>query len=768
MRLIILNCCRFTKILAILNAQAVMISVNDCGCIGNIRQIDSAQPFGDYFLNMSLPNSRSTLLHLMKTVYSGAGTFDSMAILAEFDSESKQIVQSEYEIKIHSDVSLWRLPSYGFLKVSLRKSSRDVKCSKELPEDFKLLEGSISSTDSPASRIQMIEEYFHMDRSKEIYCEAHALLRAVGRLSGKDPSRNVSLSQERLAIVIGAFNSIVLSPTQKFQLLDFLNREERLIAEDKLGIMPFIFTPNNLTGCYRLNLSKVGSRDRDIAIQLLEKRKRARSYLDRISKRSNSGLRAEVELMWRNARTLILKPMETIAQDVRLGDVDNFRIPNEGILIIDFVDLHDRDEQRLSNFQHFCIEPARFAEILANLRSRCSSQDILLEIRQLANKNLFTCLQVVALIELFPIDTINRYARVEVAVCLFSRITDWRGFRHVVRHVGARLVSDVEHRLGKVNLYGDMVVNPVGWWELDLEKCDERWLMQELVHLANKEPGNNLIEFTLDCCSFNVPREWLLEVPAEHTVTFFYCRSEKVIQKCMHYGSWTDSLSQPSPTSFPPRFYIPSLPDSDASSSSAPDELPQSNQQWTWVEMEKIRVVADSLRRHSRSAEAMFAEMDADGGGEISRAEFSLGLMAVGAWLGPEQLQALFAVIDHDRSGDISAAELLLFWVHAPPLRAHDGEQQAYWQARGVSAGAYARLLGFYDVRSWYPSDEVRLYGMDRERYTLIDEPTLVVRTVYDSSATRLVSLIGRAGGRHAKGSRSCAAGGGSGPSEAP
>lgn len=164
----------------------------------------------------------------------------------------------------------------------------------------------------------------------------------------------------------------------------------------------------------------------------------------------------------------------------------------------------------------------------------------------------------------------------------------------------------------------------------------------------------------------------------------------------------------------------------------------------------------------------MFAEMDADGGGEISRAEFSLGLMAVGAWLGPEQLQALFAVIDHDRSGDISAAELLLFWVHAPPLRAHDGEQQAYWQARGVSAGAYARLLGFYDVRSWYPSDEVRLYGMDRERYTLIDEPTLVVRTVYDSSAMRLVSLIGRAGGRHAKGSRSCAAGGGSGPSEAP
>ena len=443
----------------------------------------------------------------------------------------------------------------------------------------------------------------------------------------------------------------------------------------------------------------------------------------------------------------ISTPLETITEVVNIKDFTLFQLPTKGILSMDFVDLCDKGEQKRKHARSRPMESDQFADVLLRLRNLGNASRILVEIRQLSNNNMFTCLQVVALLEIFPIDSITRYARVEVAVCLYSCILDWRGFHHVIRHVGAAFFNDIEYRLGKINIFCDEVVSPVGWWRLDLKLNEDRWLMQELARLAHIEPGNSLLDFALDDCTFSVPQEWLIEVPTEHVATFFYCRNEIVIEKCMLQGSWTElsnSDEQPWPNSFPPNYHVLPLP-SASDDSTLEQQIAESRgaeRRYSWVELEKVRIVADTLRSGGGRAEAMFADIDSDGGGEISRAEFAKGMLTVGTWLPPDQLRLLFSVIDNDRSGDISATEFYLFWINAPPLRLHDHEQEAYWKARGISPDVYYAFVRQYDVRSWYGVEEVIQYGMDNARFSLIDEPTLIVKTVYDSAAMRFVSIL--------------------------
>ncbi len=738
--------------MAILNSQSVMVSVNDCGFDDCHQPVNTSDPFGKYYLNMNLARSRSTLLHLMKLAYSGVGCFAEGSTLHDFDLGTKELVIMQYTIDVNADVSLWAFPNYGFMRVTLVPNSFQKESARKgnnLDVSFlKDFEECMAQTAAAEVRIQLINRHFCHGKSRYAYSQAISILRTIGRLLNQDESRRSSLMEERLAVVVSAFHCVLI-PSQRFQLLDHLNSEERVVAEGRLGIMPFSFTPNNLTGYYRLNLALVGSKNRDIASHLLARRKRMETFLTKRSKQRKSGGRADVELMWRNAQISILTPLETVIEDVSMKDFEMYHLPTKGFLSMDFVDLRDKDEQRRKYARSRPMETDKFIDVLQKLRNLGNASGILIEIRQLSNDNVFTCLQVVALLEIFPIDSITRYARVEVTVCLFSCILDWRGFRHVIRHVGAAFLGDIEHRLGRINIYCDEVVSPVGWWRLDMKLNEDRWLMQELVHLAHIEPGNAFLDFALDDCTLNVPLEWLIEVPTEQVATFFYCRSKAVIERYMLQGSWTergDFDESPWPASFPPDYKVLPL-HSAFEDSILEQQIPESRgveRGYSWIELEKIRIVADSLRSSGSTAEVMFAEIDSDGGGEISRSEFSLGMLTIGAWLPPDQLRLLFSVIDNDRSGDISAAEFYMFWIYAPPLRLHDHEQEAYWKARGIVPDLYNAFVRLYDVRSWYPVEEVILYGMNNARFSLIDEPTLMVKTIYDSSAMRLVSVLVR------------------------
>ena len=693
---------------------------------------------------MSLVRSRSILLHLMKLVYAGTATFMPDMTLCDKDPLTRRILTAAYSVEVGRDISAWTVPDRGFLHFTFAPTRRHGVDSDEMKRLEEQIEGKLRSQTDKAERVKIIQRHFRGQYTKAAYRHAVWLLSLLGRLSVQDEGRAKSLEEERLAVVLSAFDNIAI-PKYKHQLLGLLNSEERAAAEAQLGMMPFHFTPNNLTGFYRLKLSKVG--ERDIAIQLLERRAALKREVDRQARRMQGrkgGDRPAVERIWRNARHITTSLFKTSATELGREELDSFRIPFVGHLEIDFVDVYKPMQQRNEPpIPIASMNPLEFAIFLRGLKNKSNSRDRLAEIRRVSSLKYFNCLQAVALIELFDnISTRERYSRVEVAVCLFSRIIDWRGYKHVLGHVGAALAADVQYRIGRINIYHDEAASPIGWWALDLELEEDRWIMQELVHLAYYEPGDNIIDCAMDDCPFDVPRDWLLNVPRRCRVSLFYCRSVAVAEQCLQCGSWV--AEQPDePTvwraAFPPQFEVATCSEGDILTATFTRGIAKP---WTWTDMERIRIVADVLRMHSKHAVEMFSQIDTDGGGEISPAEFSMGLFRIGIWLPPNQLKLLFFYIDFNGDGDISRHEFCQFWIHAPPLRRNDAEQKAYWSFRGIQEPNYESLVKLYDIRTWYPPDLVTEYGMNAPQYTLMPERSLVVKTAYDSATQRLVVLL--------------------------
>lgn len=48
---------------------------------------------------------------------------------------------------------------------------------------------------------------------------------------------------------------------------------------------------------------------------------------------------------------------------------------------------------------------------------------------------------------------------------------------------------------------------------MDLEDPEQRWVVQELVHLGCVEPGRNFVEVALQGIDFDIPKGWETEVP---------------------------------------------------------------------------------------------------------------------------------------------------------------------------------------------------------------------------------------------------------------
>ena len=56
-------------------------------------------------------------------------------------------------------------------------------------------------------------------------------------------------------------------------------------------------------------------------------------------------------------------------------------------------------------------------------------------------------------------------------------------------------------------------VTAANYYELDLEDPEQRWVVQELVHLGCVEPGRNFVEVALQGIDFDIPKGWEAEVP---------------------------------------------------------------------------------------------------------------------------------------------------------------------------------------------------------------------------------------------------------------
>ena len=243
----------------------------------------------------------------------------------------------------------------------------------------------------------------------------------------------------------------------------------------------------------------------------------------------------------------------------------------------------------------------------------------------------FTCLQVIMLLQLFK----NKDAdfRVEVCVCFFPRTTDWRAYNYVINCAGHRQRHIAIQRIGKLNLFFDGASTAVGYWKLNLKLQDERYICQELLHMAEYEAGHHFVDCEYDGVPFQIPQSWVdEELPKSGCISFFYASTKSSNKKRIAAGSSDGKCLRghaPTTSQLPLNFRLPSIP----------DNFDHEKVLCPWIFMEKLRLVKEALSGFVDSAQEVFASLDKDASQTVDRLEFTDGLYKSGIMLNSSEMR---------------------------------------------------------------------------------------------------------------------------------
>ncbi len=426
----------------------------------------------------------------------------------------------------------------------------------------------------------------------------------------------------------------------------------------------FEFTPNNPTGYHKLDLAD--SAQREICLRLVELKNETENRFNQLHQFYCSGLRsggkrvepeesADMERVWRNSR-LDGAPFTFRA---------DWKVPHSGIFEVDFVQIMKPDPKDCPRPKTGCTPDQAFFQMLSALEQpEITPRERVSALRRYSNTALFTCQQLASLLRLFD----RAEMRVEICVIGFSRTIDWHGFKNVILSLVPRELKMLHNRIGYINIFDDMMA--VDFYELDLERCPERFVMQELLHLASTEPGDNIIDCTYQGIDFTVPAGWLKDVPKSGVISFYYCREQQVIEKIFMTGSWDNSGSpfhmREDGTEFGPcswstftAIWLRPFCEQKPQAGPVPCCQPRDG---TWARQYKMRRIKMKMMDKFPDPKSMFDAIDRDGGGSLDRKELAMGLFALGIWLAPTELQSLLETLDQDGGGDIDLAEFQSFW----------------------------------------------------------------------------------------------------------
>ncbi len=392
------------------------------------------------------------------------------------------------------------------------------------------------------------------------------------------------------------------------QLLGYLSSTEQKKVQTLVSEELLYFAQNNPTGHYRLMLSN--RFDRDICFKLLAIRNDILDVLKRDQAYQDS--RHKIEKVVFNVK------LEGISFTI----TSDWNVPTNGTLELDFV---------------YCLYPHPTAfpviddeTVFGFTMVPDSAQRKQIKIlRSLTNQYFFTCTQAMRIMQYFRDDSM----KIESLVILFSRIIDYPGFQRVVKALDGPKQILLRKRLGSHNLYSDC--NAVGFHELDLSDPQQRFVCGRLVDLAVIEPGENMCGCRYNEIDFDVPSSWLEDIPQKGVFTVFYCRSSNVIKKVFQKI---------------PKECVPN--NLDLLSPSGTE----------WVAQAKRSRIKLKLSLAFTNVEEAFKKMDEDGGGSLSRLEFSRGLRMLGVQVTAYELLDLVDLLDEDKSGFIELEEMVSFW----------------------------------------------------------------------------------------------------------
>eukprot|EP00961_Rhodomonas_salina_P123071 1657893-Rhodomonas_salina.1 len=200
----------------------------------------------------------------------------------------------------------------------------------------------------------------------------------------------------------------------------------------------------------------------------------------------------------------------------------------------------------------------------------------------------------------------------------------------------------------------------VSFWDLDLAVSGERFVFQELYHLMMNEPGQSIVNPSMNGIDTVIPDTWVSGgVPEHGKVTFFFCRQQDTIERVFKFGAMDHEQRIPGPSTistfverYMERFCAPGY-----NSPSGKD----------WIHPYRCRRIRRKLMEKFDRPQTCFNALDKDKSGSLTRGEISVGLVAVGIWLHPNELEQLLLELDKDGSGSVEVAELIEFWNNYSP-----------------------------------------------------------------------------------------------------
>jgi Ran GTPase-activating protein (RanGAP) involved in mRNA processing and transport len=487
------------------------VRMENCSSVGvlDMSMFDPNQPEGRYMLDMQDESARQVLRNVLRLVAQGRITIEKMVIGEGLTSGTKTpyalkcfMTQEQFRERgmADSDPMKWEMPEVGGLEFNVQKVATTEKKAHGLSIDkwdsFCLR--CMTNVKTYQQKIVELEMVLSGSMSRAKFKAIFDILNAVHQDDGC-----LALAQ--------AFWNRVEGDLCGRSVVAILSEVQRRKFYKALNIPTFQYCKNNPSGYYHLNLEI--PEERQLVFLLLEaKASQAglENTLKEYSEGRHGGLR-DVSLIenrsWRNFH------LDAEPYQFKRG----WRVPTSGVLTLDFVKITKPDVEDPSVH---AMSEGYFKSLIQEISAEGMTPIKILEsIKSTSNNRYFLCSYVVEIMRFFQIVDAKAFfqPRVELLVTVFGRTIDWMGLTNIYNILLPFERKLLGYRLGEENIFAEAMA--VNFYELDLAEAAQRYVMQELLHIAVLEDGENVVELQYQGCDYKIPASWISDVPRSGTIS---------------------------------------------------------------------------------------------------------------------------------------------------------------------------------------------------------------------------------------------------------
>ena len=636
----------------------------------DMSMFDPGEPAGRYMLDMQNESARQVLRNVLRLVAQGKVSIEKLVLASEKEKRDRggqvvldpdsgspvtEFTKEFYVLKCFmttqqfwdrgladSNPMEWEMPSDGTLEFSVVETAggKDSGYSKRAYPKLDELESFFLRCMTHVRTFQeKIEELETLLPSDHImpFSQFKTLF---GILS--------EFKDDGCLLLVEKFWNRVQSDACSRSVIALLSEDHRRRFFQRVGQPTFDFkkeSVNNASGYYHLNLDIAA--EKDIANLLLEAKSRETDVEQALKEYAEGRLGGsrDVEMMdarcWRHC-TLNGQPFP-----FKRG----WRVPASGILSLDFVKISKPDPEK-----NYGMSDGYFRALMKEISAEgLTPAQILSSIKSTSNNQYWTCKDIVKILEFFPtVDPAEFFQpRVELFVTVFGRTLDWLGLIRLFDLLFPFERKALAFRIGEENIFAEAMA--VNHYELDLADAAQRYILQELVHIAVHEEGENFVQLQYMGCDYKMPASWVSEMPKSGKLSLFYARSKQVINRVMEKG--TCDVGKPNPLHHPVYFseYVPAWL-LDLGQSAQPHDF-------DWMDGFKIRTIKSKIQEAAgMDPVEAFNIFDEEGSGSMTRLEIVEALFRIGLWLNQSEISLLMSVLDTDGGGNIEVEEFVEFW----------------------------------------------------------------------------------------------------------